>query len=123
VMVSTLESLHLVSSFMDYPPNHTRTKEVSTFTAFNVHLDGSWFISLLGDGCSEYLIWRKLFFLFHGGVCQDSVYKQAVVALCMFSPILPFLIILISLLVLHDIWSWNIFNYILIPWNFEAYIF
>lgn len=52
VMVSTLESLHLVSSFMDCPPNPTGTKEVSTFNAFNVDLDGSWFVSLLGDGCS-----------------------------------------------------------------------
>ena len=40
VMVSTLESLYLVSSFMDYSPNPTGTKEVSTFNAFNVGLDG-----------------------------------------------------------------------------------
>jgi hypothetical protein len=31
---------------MDYPPNPTGTKEVSTFNAFNVHLDGGWFVSL-----------------------------------------------------------------------------
>jgi hypothetical protein len=36
---------------MDYPPNPTGTKEVSNFNAFNVDLDGSWFVSLLGDGC------------------------------------------------------------------------
>ena len=51
VMVSTLESLHHVSAFMDYPPSHTGNKEVSTFNAFNVDLDGSWFVSLFGDGC------------------------------------------------------------------------
>lgn len=40
VMVSTPESLYLVSSFMGYSPNPTGTKEVSTFNAFNVGLDG-----------------------------------------------------------------------------------